>query len=76
MSKRRARLIEAFLLDHGIDADRIEVTWFGSSMPIASYETPESARLNDRIELNILHEAKDGSWIGGAVGEEIPTSRD
>lgn len=52
LSKLRAEAVQTYLSDHGIAADRSEVfAWGAVSMLVP--ETSTSARLNDRIEIEI-----------------------
>lgn len=53
LSKLRAQAVLDYLTEHGIDANRMETfAWGGSNMLVA--ETSPSAKLNDRIEIEIL----------------------
>lgn len=55
LSKVRAETIRNYLTEAGIDKSRIEIfAWGGTNMLVA--ETSTSARLNDRIEIEILQD--------------------
>lgn len=53
LSEDRAKVVYRYLVDHGIDANRMEVEWYGESRPIASNETPNGRAKNRRTELVI-----------------------
>ncbi len=53
LSKDRAEAVKAYLVEHGIAGDRMDImAWGGTNMLVK--ETSSSARLNDRIEIEIL----------------------
>lgn len=55
LSRVRAETIQNYLLDNGIDKSRMEIfAWGGTNMLVS--ETSTSARLNDRIEIEILQD--------------------
>lgn len=55
LSRIRAETIRNYLADNGIDKNRMEIfAWGGTNMLVA--ETSTSARLNDRIEIEILQD--------------------
>jgi outer membrane protein OmpA-like peptidoglycan-associated protein len=55
LSKERAEAIQTYLAEHGIAKDRTEImAWGGTNMLVS--ETSPSAKLNDRIEIEILED--------------------
>ena len=55
LSKERAEAVQDYLIEHGIAKDHTEImAWGGSNMLVS--ETSPSAKLNDRIEIEILED--------------------
>ena len=54
LSLRRAQSVRAFFVDHGIDADRLQVKGYGESQPVASNDSAEGRERNRRVELRVL----------------------
>lgn len=53
LSKDRAEAVKQYLVEHGIAANRMDImAWGGTNMLVK--ETSSSARLNDRIEIEIM----------------------
>jgi OOP family OmpA-OmpF porin len=52
LSKRRAESAYRFLVDRGVEADRITVMGLGESDPIAPNSTPEGRAMNRRVDLH------------------------
>ena len=53
LSQERADAVRAYLVEAGVDADRITTVGYGSAKPVSSNETEEGRRLNRRIEITI-----------------------
>ena len=53
LSKQRAESVKKYLTDHGINADRLTASGYGSAKPLTSNETFEGRRLNRRVELKL-----------------------
>ena len=53
LSQRRAKVVYAYLVDHGISADRMTWKGYGESSPIATNDTEEGKARNRRTELNV-----------------------
>lgn len=53
LSKDRAEAVKQYLVEHGVAQDRMDImAWGGTNMLVK--ETSSSARLNDRIEIEII----------------------
>ncbi len=50
LSQQRANAVEAQLIIMGIDASRLTTKGFGSTVPVASNDTPEGQAMNRRVE--------------------------
>ncbi len=55
-NRDRARTVRQYLIDCGIDPDRLEARGYGEEMPIDTNTTPEGRAHNRRIELRVLGE--------------------
>lgn len=51
LSKNRAKAIEKYLIQNGIDKKRITSNWFGETLPTATNVTKEGRYLNRRVEI-------------------------
>jgi len=56
LSARRAKSVKAYLVDKGVDADRLETEGFGPDRPVASNDTEAGREQNRRIEFKILRQ--------------------
>ncbi|PWN57371.1 OmpA family protein [Abyssibacter profundi] len=56
LSEERAMSVKQFLVDNGIDADRLTVVGYGESKPIASNDTEEGREANRRVEFSVISE--------------------
>jgi len=66
LSKRRAASVRQWLIDHGIEVNRLESDGFGLTRPIASNDSQEGRLLNRRVEFKILEQgAETGAGPGG-----------
>lgn len=54
LSERRANAVKAYLVEQGIDAQRINAAGAGESQPIASNKTAEGKAENRRVEVEIV----------------------
>lgn len=54
LSKRRAEAVKQYLVDAGIDADRIQTEGVGSAEPVVPNTSDENRAKNRRIEFEIL----------------------
>jgi outer membrane protein OmpA-like peptidoglycan-associated protein len=51
LSDRRAAAVKAYLIEHGVDAGRLESAGMGETKPVAGNDTPEGRQTNRRVEL-------------------------
>ncbi len=72
LSRARALSVERWLVDHGVDARRLEARGFGAKQPIADNATPEGREKNRRVELVILRRTTRGEagWVDGTLTTE------
>jgi len=54
LSVRRAKSVAAYLARGGISADRLEISGYGETRPVASNDTADGRAQNRRVELNVL----------------------
>jgi outer membrane protein OmpA-like peptidoglycan-associated protein len=54
LSRRRAKSVKTYLVEHGIDASRITTDGFGPDVPIDTNDTNEGRANNRRIEFQIM----------------------
>ena len=54
LSQERVEVVKQYLVDKGIQSDRITGKGYGGSKPIASNRTEETRRLNRRVEFKII----------------------
>ena len=54
LSQERAEAVKRYLVQSGIQPDRLETIGYAATRPIASNETEEGRKLNRRIEFVIL----------------------
>ncbi len=54
LSRNRARAVVRYLIEQGIDEDRLEYEGYSFSRPIATNETDEGRQLNRRVEFEII----------------------
>jgi outer membrane protein OmpA-like peptidoglycan-associated protein len=53
LSSQRAEVVAEFLLDRGVDSERVNFMGMGSSQPVLPNDTPEGRRKNRRVEILI-----------------------
>ncbi|UQA58635.1 OmpA family protein [Polyangium aurulentum] len=69
LSQRRAVAVVHWLVEHRVDARRLEARGFGPRRPIASNDKPEGRAKNRRVEFQILKKTDLGEagWTEGAA---------
>jgi len=73
LSLRRATAAKAYLVDHGIAADRIKTDHLGKTDPIAANTSDDSGRrYNRRVETYLMD--KDGKRICESIEPKIPAN--
>ncbi len=60
LSKRRAASVRTWLVEHGIDTDRLESEGYGLTRPLQTNDTDEGRAANRRVEFKITDEDKGG----------------
>jgi outer membrane protein OmpA-like peptidoglycan-associated protein len=60
LSKRRAASVRTWLVQHGVEGDRLESEGYGLTRPIESNDTEEGRLANRRVEFKILDEDSGG----------------
>jgi len=59
LSERRAASTKKYLMDKGIDAERMKNYGFGESQPVASNDTAEGKAKNRRVVFEVVYAAED-----------------
>ena len=54
LSKNRAIAVKRYLIDRGIDFDRIKVAYFGKTQPIDTSGSEEGMAKNRRVEFEVV----------------------
>lgn len=54
LSQKRAESVVQYLINKGINPERLIAKGYGESMPVADNETEEGRALNRRVEMKIL----------------------
>lgn len=54
LSQGRVDAVKSYLIEKGIQKNRIKTKAFGGSVPLSRDDTPEAHRMNRRVELRIL----------------------
>ncbi len=54
LSEKRARAVMSFLLEQGVESERLSAIGYGKSAPVQSNDTEEGRQANQRVELRIL----------------------
>jgi len=69
LSRRRALSVMSWLVEHGVDARRLEARGFGPRRPIADNKTTEGRAKNRRVEFLIRKKTDEGEagWVDGPI---------
>lgn len=54
LSKKRAEAVKQFMMERGIDEERLFVLYFGETQPIETNDTKEGRQANRRVEMTII----------------------
>jgi outer membrane protein OmpA-like peptidoglycan-associated protein len=54
LSEKRARAVEKYLSNKGVDAARLKVLWFGQAKPAYPNDTTEGRQRNRRVEMEVV----------------------
>jgi len=57
LSDDRAKSVMKYLVDHGVEKERLTAKGYGSTKPIADNDTEEGREKNRRVEFNIVEQA-------------------
>lgn len=63
LSEARAKAVADYLLQGGVDDNRIEFKGYGSAQPIASNTDEEGRKLNERVEFKVISRYSGASAI-------------
>jgi outer membrane protein OmpA-like peptidoglycan-associated protein len=58
LSEQRAEAVRKYLVSLGVPADSVTAKGYGPTQPVASNDTPEGRRANQRVELRYLEEIR------------------
>lgn len=69
LSQQRAVVVARWLIEHGIDARRIETRGFGPRRPMTTNDTEEGRAQNRRVEFQIRKRSPNGEagWVDGPI---------
>lgn len=56
LSEQRAQIVKDYLVQHGIQAHRLEIKGYADERPIQSNQTEEGRAANRRVEFNVLEQ--------------------
>jgi len=51
LSKQRANAVASYLIESGVDAQRLKVSYFGEAKPVANNQAVMGRRVNRRVEI-------------------------
>lgn len=54
ISRQRAKAVMDYLVNHGVDKNKITYSYYGATQPLTSNETLQGRRMNRRVEIEIL----------------------
>ena len=69
LSKDRADAVRGYLIDKGVEPDRLEAQGFGSSQPIADNSTREGREANRRVDFVAVVPSEGGEQTGTGTGQ-------
>jgi large repetitive protein len=72
LSDRRATSVMKFLVDRGIELERLRAKGFGQTRPVADNETPEGREKNRRVVFTVLERFEDVDHGSGGEGAKTP----
>lgn len=68
LSKQRAEAVRAYLIQQGIDPQRLSAKGYGATRPIADNESPEGREQNRRVEFVILERSQHADMVANDDG--------
>lgn len=54
LSKNRANQVKEYLIKNGVDANRVKISYYGESKPIASNDTESGRQMNRRVRIKVI----------------------
>jgi outer membrane protein OmpA-like peptidoglycan-associated protein len=54
LSKNRANQVKSYLINNGIDANRVKTSYYGEAKPIASNDTESGRQMNRRVRIRVI----------------------
>lgn len=75
LSEKRSNAVAAYLIDRGIDPQRIHTRYVGEERPVASNRTPEDRERNRRADLAFFPTGSEPPAMGELVGGESEPRR-
>ena len=54
LSKNRANQVKSYLINNGIDANRVKTSYYGETKPIASNDTESGRQMNRRVRIRVI----------------------
>jgi outer membrane protein OmpA-like peptidoglycan-associated protein len=74
LSEKRAVAVALWLIEHGVDARRLEARGFGLRRPIAANVTTMGRAKNRRVEFLIRRRTDKGKagWVDGPIPDDPP----
>lgn len=70
LSRRRAASVRTFLVDHGVDADRLTSQGYGETEPISTNFTSSGRQANRRVEFRITGQAEGLEEVATNLGKD------
>ena len=58
LSQRRADAVRAWLIAHGVGAERVSAKGYGPDKPLTPNLTPNARARNNRVEVKVLEQAE------------------
>jgi outer membrane protein OmpA-like peptidoglycan-associated protein len=65
LSQRRADSVRTYLMDKGVDAERLTAKGYGEERPLVDNDSRDNRRQNRRVEFQILEQEKTTMAHGG-----------
>lgn len=76
LSEQRAQSVMAYLIEKGVNADKLSAVGYGESQPVADNATEDGREQNRRVELKVMHGAQAAEPTADATAAAAPASAD